>query len=274
VRPLNNHVRYTRIGKLDGIVIPSGRYQVGLSESMFEAARRIAIEAGLRPEFVESSIPCHEVVLEDIALSATPVSRADYSIFVRETGYITEAERDGWGWLLKGGRWSKREGVSWKNPFGDEECGVIKDESRLPVVQVSWHDAKSYCEWLARVEGCGVRLPGEAEWEVFARLSGVPSIISPAPHHPLVEPEDIVSAMATRLRDDAMYGIGLVWEWTEDWYEGYPGGSMMRDYGTVYKVLRGGSIASAPPQRTCEYRLRKCPTARSPYYGFRVAFQQ
>ncbi len=75
------------------------------------------------------------------------------------------------------------------------------------------------------------------------------------------------------VRMDAGRGIdiGLLWEWTDDWYEPYPGGIDMKDYGTVYKVLRGGSILSLPVQRTREFRLRKCPTARSPYYGFRIA---
>jgi hypothetical protein len=39
----------------------------------------------------------------------------------------------------------------------------------------------------------------------------------------------------------------------------------------VYKILRGGSLMSLPAQRSREYRFRRCPTARSPFYCFRVA---
>ena len=56
-----------------------------------------------------------------------------------------------------------------------------------------------------------------------------------------------------------------------NWFDKYPGGDDNDEFGEVYKILRGGSILSHPVQRTKEFRFRRCPTARSPYYGFRIA---
>jgi formylglycine-generating enzyme required for sulfatase activity len=44
----------------------------------------------------------------------------------------------------------------------------------------------------------------------------------------------------------SIYGVynmsGNVWEWVADWYDAYPGNTVSgSDYGTTYRVLRGGS---------------------------------
>ena len=37
------------------------------------------------------------------------------------------------------------------------------------MIDVDWHDALAYCDWLSQVTGKPITLPSEAEWEKAAR---------------------------------------------------------------------------------------------------------
>ena len=50
-----------------------------------------------------------------------------------------------------------------------ENGGVALDVPKLPVVRVSFDEAKAYCSWLSRQTGRAFRLPTECEWEEAAR---------------------------------------------------------------------------------------------------------
>lgn len=225
--------------------VPGGTCTIGWNGGDIDALVR---ESGgaLKREFFENSFPAHEIALQPFLMARMPVSVAQFGVFVRETGYRTEAEHDGWGWVWDGG-WKKRHRVSWRDPLG-RGCVMDGDVAaeRSPVMQVSWNDAAAFCEWLSGSTGRLVRLPDEKEWEAFALLrSGS---------------HDGGNASA----------MGFLWEWTASWFDRYPGGPSNREFGTVYRVLRGGSSMSHPLQRLPQYRFRRCPTARSPYYGFRI----
>jgi formylglycine-generating enzyme required for sulfatase activity len=51
-----------------------------------------------------------------------------------------------------------------------ETAASIPDDSNWgkknhPVINVSWHDAQAYAQWLTKQTGFTYRLPSESEWE-------------------------------------------------------------------------------------------------------------
>lgn len=115
-----------------------------------------------------------------------------------------------------------------------------------PVTDVNWYEADRYCRWR------GDRLPSEAQWEKAAR--------GPAGQEfPWGNEYDSrkVNAGDSGRRDLAPVGsyeagrspygaydmAGNVWEWTQDWYQPYPGSDYHSDaFGEKFKILRGSSF--------------------------------
>ncbi len=190
--------------------------------------------------------PAHPAVVEDFYIDLYEVTNEEYERFVRQTGHAPPAD--------------------WK------EGQAPKGEGKLPVVNVSWRDAKDYCEWARK------RLPTEAEWEYAAR--GTDNRIYPWGN----EWQDDLSnsgederhkpvAVGSFPRGNSPFGIydmaGNVSEWVSDDYTPYPGSKEKPLPG--YKIYRGGSYGYKKTSLIATARWLEFPDKVSPYIGFRCA---
>jgi sulfatase modifying factor 1 len=137
------------------LLIPHGTFQMGSP-------------AGEKGRYDDED-PRHEVqITKDFYLGRYAVTRGQFRRFVEATGYQTEAEKDGkggWGYdETKDGK----GGFPQKDTFNWRRTGFEQTDEH-PVVNVSWNDARAFCEWLGRKEDKSYRLPTEAEWEYACR---------------------------------------------------------------------------------------------------------
>lgn len=155
---------------------------------------------------------------------------------------------------------------------------------RQPVVSVSWFDARSYADWLARRTGRDYRLLTEAEWEYVARAgtttpfhTGATIATDQANYDGLSTPygagvRGIYRARTTEAGAFAPNAFGLydvhgnAAELVQDCYEDATGGATCNG-----RVVRGGSWANGPELLRSAYRGWCAPTLRNHLNGFRVA---
>ncbi len=154
-----------------------------------------------------------------------------------------------------------------------------------PVCHVCYHEADAFARF------AGKRLPTEAEWEAAAtwdpgtgRARGYPwgdeaPTERDANLDQLAFDTAPVGAYPRNVSPIGCYGmIGDVWEWTSSDFVGYPGYRSFPYpeysevfFGTEYKVLRGGSWATAPHVARSTFRNWDYPIRRQIFSGFRCA---
>lgn len=255
--------------------------------------------------------PVHRVQLSSFWLDETAVTNEQFSEFINATGYKTEAEYFGWSFVFVGHLteaqitrsvrllvqsaewWCRVDGATWRHPEGPGSN--IKKRWRHPVVHVSWHDARSFCQW------AGKRLPTEAEWE-FAARGGLgpgnrfpwgdelepggkhrmnvwqgkfPHLNTLADGHFGPAPAHSFSANGFRLYNMT----GNVWEWcwdifATDYYQRSPSLDPTGPLEGDRRVMRGGSYlchASYCNRYRVDARSSNTPDSSTTNLGFRCA---
>lgn len=141
------------------VLVPSGSTQIGISTEEWQELRARQ-PPGPRPMFGRDARPSFETYVDAFFLDVHPVTTAQFRTFIEETDFTTQAEQFGNGGVLRNGQWQLVDGATWRTPRGPDQPAAPDDH---PVTQVSWNDAKAYCEWADK------RLPTEIEWEHAAR---------------------------------------------------------------------------------------------------------
>jgi formylglycine-generating enzyme len=219
--------------------IPAGRFAMG-SEDFYPEER-----------------PVHEVDVDGFWIDERPVTVREFRRFVKETGYVTVAERpldpeqypDAEPALLVPGSlvfhptrgpvdlrdyrnwWRYVPGACWHRPEGPGSDTYTR--AGHPVTHVAHEDAAAYAEW------AGKALPTEAQWERAAR-GGLDGTVYAWGDDPLTDGKPMANTWQgdfpwrNTLEDGYAgtspvasfppngYGLydacGNVWEWTVDWF--------------------------------------------------------
>lgn len=254
------------------IEIKDCTFKMGVGDDSIKSLLHRSLD--IKKTYIYNSYPEHSVNINHVQISKHLVSRSFFEKFINDTCYITEAEKEGWGWTWENG-WTKKNKVFWKSPFDNDSDEIYnKNNDIMPVLQVSWNDACRFCEWLSLKSGYSVRLPYEKEWEKFATILNIEGIDNAAQNikNNKIEysNEFIKKLLNETIKNPSIHLPGMIWEWSNDWFDAYPEGIANKEFGKIYRVLRGGSLLSHPIQKSKQYRFRRCPTARSPFYGFRI----
>jgi len=205
-----------------------------------------------RPE----ELPLHTVALSyNFAVSRCPVTFEEWETFIKATG----------GRML-----------------GSQDCGWGR--GRRPAINVSWHEALAYLEWLNNLDSVNgtYRLLSEAEWEYVARAGTSDRYWwgdEIAPDRANYDEANLRKTTPVDDYDPNPFGLrdilGNVWEWTADYfhpdYEGAPIDGSPWIEGGAKRVVRGGCWYYDRDYIEASARLAIEPGARFNSIGFRVA---
>jgi len=249
---------------MDLVVIPSGSFVMGDANGAVDEYPLAAVK-----------------INQPFYMGACEITNEQYAAFdpAHDSAYISEFKKD------QGNR------------------GQPANQSKQPVIRVSWEEAMAFCDWLSKKAGRKFTLPTEAQWEYacragtaaalnygdvgtdfgkFANLADqrVLSICRGAPQWiPCIENVNDGAAVTNNGMQYppnawGLFGMhGNAAEWTLTTYKPYPYDTADgRDKGTAEgsKVVRGGSFYDRPARARSAFRLAYRPYQKVFSVGFRV----
>jgi iron(II)-dependent oxidoreductase len=263
------------------VLIPGGPFTMGTDD---------------RSWAYDNERPLHEVNVPSFWLARAPVTNHEYLAFMASGGY-----RERRFWSDAGWAWREAERPSapahWHLVTPREQASLhgwraLVFGSLEPLhpdgilVHVSWYEADAYARW------AGGRLPTEAEWEKAAAWDPTKGVAHRYPwgdapwdttlanlDQERLEPARANAYPNGRSRYGCLQMLGDVWEWTDTWFDGYPGFESFPYaeysqvfFGQSYRVLRGGSFATRKAVARNTFRNWDFPQRRQIFAGFRCAW--
>ncbi len=232
------------------VYIPAGTFPMGVPK----AARDGGVDER----------PNHDVYVDAFYMDKYEVTNGRYLQFVTETGHRTPQHPS-----------DPSKGL-WKGNMMPESV------TDLPVINVDWSDADTYCQW------AGKRLPTEAEWEKAAKgpndwrfpWGDVEPTMEHANFNQVWRGEATLVQVGIYEKGKSPYGVydvaGNVWEWVADWYdpEYYQKSPERNPQGPetgTHKSVRSSGWQGETPQVRIFTRIKSLPTDRNHSTGFRCA---
>jgi len=266
---------------LDMVAIPDGSFWMGTEEDEIERLCNINVYNFFSDWFKKES-PRHKVNVDNFFMGRYPITQAQW----REVA--------GWEKVA-------RELNPDPSKFKDNYEGI--DRWIRPVEQVSWLDAKEFCDRLSKKTRNKYRLPSEAEWEYAARAeTNTPFHFGQTistnfanykgtdwEYRGKVYPGNYGQGSKGIYREQTTpvgsfkvannWGLcdmhGNVWEWCEDdWHDNYENapidGNAWLTENSTYKVLSGGSWDDISSGCRSAARISNLPNYANLTFGFRV----
>ena len=202
---------------------------------------------GERPFSFDNELPAHEVHIDDFFIANTPVTNAQYLLFIEDDGYKNKIlwSESGWQWCEENNiqhpeHWYQNEQEQWYGVSHTGPCDLNINDS---VYGISHYEACAFANW------AGGRLPHEHEWETAARL-------------------------------ELIKGTTDAWEWCENTFVPYDGFKSFpyKDcaqpwFDNQHYVLKGASQYTRPDIKRASFRNFHQAHQRHIFAGLRLVFE-